>query len=842
MSLNIVNTSIEKLVQHITQTQQDSDNYKKYVKYVHSTFRFGTFGSTSQKEVLRKYKGISEKFRLHAQDSKAEFLDKYVISFMQRPQIEGSIPLQTRYDILCLILNLSESPLRTTYVPSKPIFQEKPKKPEFNVADIFKEEPLTGFHWTVKKDYTEDDEDDTDWSSDVQEWIRETLGNRANLQNNVDKVSDPMEEDHMGEINEVVDPERNYELTQALRCKQYWRSDYHDYSYLDMSMFDQNIPSTLGPSLAKHRSQDARYLFYDPTLVKYITELDAIREVLFMLSGRPSFLFHLDPDNNGKFSVKLNALLMHLTEGAFKSILEVFCNYGNYLAMLRTVSMRICKESYITYGQTTQAFAASILKMIMRFDNFLADLEARYQVNNSKFQDQDTYISLLQLQNQISDQLYEFKILHCFFDRYLLHDFPGQFTDSSPISSPYKLSYKILSGLFDELVYHQTEGNKSIFLMLGEHLDNSFVPFIRMIDEWVSTGVLNDPADEFFIVRTPKVNEFSSRYWSEMYKIRVENSAGDNMVKKSFALPAFLEPLVGRILFSGKAQNLLMSLKMKEGKKKSYSAFQYNPKEFKLGVESLPLFDLSVSNNQYLEQEPFTETSSYHHDNDYEVEDMEIDDEKKDHETRSQILSLDVHIEETLLKHPDSKKNIDENSLKDHNKDDNSLLEEKDQDADKKGIEDKEQKIVDESKQETPKGVDESWNKLLELKKFSDLSETVNTFPNTMSYLFPLCAQPTVKFEKIDNEKTDSNGMHDLILFQPFDERFKERYDDYLQPRYLRIGQHLYRALVEQCHLWRHIRALSGFYFMQQGESMHRLCDILFDRVGLCLINQCFDM
>ena len=58
---------------------------------------------------------------------------------------------------------------------------------------------------------------------------------------------------------------------------------------------------TKAPSLAKYHSQDERYLFYDPTRAKYITELDAIREVLFMLSGRPSYLFL--QSENGKFQV-----------------------------------------------------------------------------------------------------------------------------------------------------------------------------------------------------------------------------------------------------------------------------------------------------------------------------------------------------------------------------------------------------------------------------------------------------------------------------------------------------------------------------------------------------------
>jgi hypothetical protein len=37
--------------------------------------------------------------------------------------------------------------------------------------------------------------------------------------------------------------------------------------------------------------------------------------------------------------------------------------------------------------------------------------------------------------------------------------------------------------------------------MLGKHLDNSFAPFVRMMNDWMCTGKCHDPADEFFVVR-----------------------------------------------------------------------------------------------------------------------------------------------------------------------------------------------------------------------------------------------------------------------------------------------------------------------------------------------------
>lgn len=76
------------------------------------------------------------------------------------------------------------------------------------------------------------------------------------------------------------------------------------------------------------------------------------------------------------------------------------------------------------------------------------------------------------------------------------------FKQSKNISAaPAKIAHDILSGLYEEISTHQTVGNNSIFIMLGKHLDNSFAPFVRMMNDWICTGTCHDPADEFFVVR-----------------------------------------------------------------------------------------------------------------------------------------------------------------------------------------------------------------------------------------------------------------------------------------------------------------------------------------------------
>ncbi|PKY44318.1 hypothetical protein RhiirA4_458576 [Rhizophagus irregularis] len=777
---SIVNSLIEKLVQHLTSTVPGSENYKKFVNNVHSTFKYGKFGSAGHKDISRSYEGLIEKFRLHAQDDKADYLEKMFTTYINRPVHKGSIPIHTRYDILNLILNLSESPLRIPFNPSL----SKPKlKTQLNVEDIFREEPLKGPHWEIKSNYVDDDDDDDDWGNfDVQAWIRERLGDRAvNLQNSRRSSiqKNVSNSEHQNEKDEVLEFDINYDIIQEIESKQYWRNDFHSNPEIFETEFNFNDACTLAPVLAKHHSQDERYLFYDPTRAKYITELDAIREVLFMLSGRPSYLFlQLE---NGKFQVKSNIMLMHLTESGFRAILEFFCDYGSKLVKLRTIASKICRESCALYGQTAQAFAASILKMVWKFDKLLADLELEYQVDRAKSQDQVTYISLLHLRSKLMSRLYEFTVIYNLVEKSILNDIPelyyqeNTFKQSKNTSAtPSKIAHDILSGLYGETSTHQTVGNNSIFIMLGKHLDNSFAPFVRMMNDWMCTGTCHDPADEFFVVRTPNINKNSSQYWQYMYKIREDS------------LPVFLEPFARRILFSGKARNLLMSLKLKEEEKLHKMTFQYNPEEFEFDIESLLLFDLNnlrKSEELDLLNNPLEE--DFIHD---EMVHMEKYVEHKSSDKNDNIIETE---------------HVVENSEQEH-KDDNEIMKDENE-----------------------------YVNLPEIDNLTDLNVIIETYPKTISALFPLWNKSQVQTEQ--HEQIDEGNQHvnidPMIKIYPLSERFREKFEEYLHPRYMRIGQQVYDALVEQCHFWRHLRALAGIYFMQQGETMHRLSDVLFDRI-----------
>ncbi|KAG9291280.1 hypothetical protein G9A89_021782 [Geosiphon pyriformis] len=518
-----------------------------------------------------------------------------------------------------------------------------------------------------------------------------------------------------------------------------------------------------GPSIAENQAQDPRYLFYNPTDIRYITELDAIREILFMLSGRPSFLFSEVKD---QIQVNLNALLTHLSEGSFKGLLQFFCDQGNMLAKLKG---KLTRAHSSIYGQTTQAFAFSVLTMVSSFENKLSDLESEYRIGTA--QSQDSFASLLFLQNRLSDDFLKFQILYEFLVQTPLNEVPPyKFFDEisqnegdpsfptpyTPLINPAHLAFTILSGLYKEILHHQTIGNKCVFLMFAKHFDNTFVPYMRMIDNWIRDGTLKDPAEEFFIVkydmfifccifhiRSSDIKSNSSNYWQEMFKIRTLPVSSKDPLHFIRLSPSFLEPYIQKILFSGKGCNLLKT-------------FNYNWEQLETKITD---HEYPVNNGIRNGTLPFFNS------------------------TFNQKITL---------------QNIEDDGRLPYDRLTNELGE-------------------------------------IELSPVINPHKILVDHSKLVKYMFPFRSNSKTKNYRSNSDCKNINYSQpdELFLFQPFNERFDQIFNDYLQPWYDYIGNRLHKVLIDQYYLSKHLRVLTGLYFMQQGESMNNLCDLLFEKGNL---------
>jgi gamma-tubulin complex component 5 len=145
--------------------------------------------------------------------------------------------------------------------------------------------------------------------------------------------------------------------------------------------------------------RDAQFWLKDPmvggvkldTVKKPITELQAIREVLFMLSGYPTSLFKVQSHNPNIIFPSKSYTLKHASVEAFHKQLHAFAEQGTALQSLRL---------WVRQSQTIpliQVFQDAVSKQLMQFEGRLSDIQTRYVELPS-----DVVVSILQVQAEVT--------------------------------------------------------------------------------------------------------------------------------------------------------------------------------------------------------------------------------------------------------------------------------------------------------------------------------------------------------------------------------------------------------------------------------------------------------
>ncbi|XP_020631160.1 gamma-tubulin complex component 5-like [Orbicella faveolata] len=115
---------------------------------------------------------------------------------------------------------------------------------------------------------------------------------------------------------------------------------------------------------------------------------------------------------------------------------------------------------------------------------------------------------------------------------------------------------RILTMLYRSII--QTDGHGGaakwkVCLLLKVFLQ-SVEPCLRFIDEWVTSGYVCDPHNEFFIERIQAISVDSSSFWSDGVIIRCANQPLKSVV------PCFLQDFVNQIFRAGKSVELIQGL------------------------------------------------------------------------------------------------------------------------------------------------------------------------------------------------------------------------------------------------------------------------------------------
>jgi gamma-tubulin complex component 5 len=472
--------------------------------------------------------GLEEKFRVYNEDPLADAL---------RERVDETQRLGGKWtpDILHLLLELSDKPLSETRLKDLDLLTAPPEEdagPPLRWKDLVGDDglPMDKNVWR-NVDFGAESSTDEDGFEDGRSELSVGLSDSTG-QSSVDDAGRYAEKF----IIDTVDSGKLDELLNA----QFWRK----------------IPSVNGVRLE--------------TVKKPITELQAVRETLFMLNGFPSSLFEMGEGKKTVVTASKGFALRHLSTEAFQILTDEFAELGSAILTLRSWTKR---PQSVPLLQVMQYATAN---RVRGFDEYLADIQRRF-VDPSA----DVVVSLLRLKTEISTVLRPLSILSAVVKRLE--------------AEPYSHAFRYLELLYDETCTSQMAGDDEIYVFVGRIFFECFQVYLRPIRTWMEEGEL-DKSDTVFFVSEVATRVDQASVWQSRFRIR---RAFDD----SLHVPRFLHAAANKIFTTGKSVVILKYLNQFESLQTSRSTaepildFDTVCNTAKLQLAPFPqLFDVAFDN------------------------------------------------------------------------------------------------------------------------------------------------------------------------------------------------------------------------------------------------------
>ncbi|KAI7889635.1 Spc98 family-domain-containing protein [Mucor mucedo] len=525
------------LVTKLTGAKINTAEWNRTVQKAKYTLTYDKCTSTSEHEVDTAINGLVEKFSIKGRRDVSKALLEHKSAYLDKSRPLGSPNTNQsilKYDLLQLLLSLSSS--RNQTYDHIPILNESmPTENNLTWEEVVKDDPLEGDHWKKWPEDTSDDDSSDNDGRDSDEESTTARQLRNNETQDTQTVNDP-EVSSSAYYNQMdIDERGDPESLGFLITQQYWRDDY------SLEREDESDAALLqNPCQMSDALGNLLYTRAERSRLKTIPESGVIREVISLLRGCRGVLFKYE---DGQFQLDENYVLQHLSRNALGSILNEFCVFGNILSELRQIVTRVANDA--KYGQTSQAFAASIYNSLMDFDGLLSELEAGsgFITRNST-----ASISILKLRTTLDSHLQCFKELH-------------EITMNTPYSdaNPRLISTYLISAFYDHTLIAQSSGQRVVYDTLLYVLEQLLVPYGRIIDDWIFYGSLEgDVANEFYVVSSEIISIEDPNFWTDGFSI-----APVVCEYVCYPCPLFSHTNMARIFFTGKAVNLLNEIEKK---------------------------------------------------------------------------------------------------------------------------------------------------------------------------------------------------------------------------------------------------------------------------------------
>lgn len=464
----------DELVQSILQFDPATNRqaYKRAKDLAARGLRGHQYARTNQFDVRNSFAGLEEKCRVKNRDDLADALQ------LRLQELEG-ITNKFKPEFLSLLLQLSDRPLENTRIEALDLLRPPTPPPQLTWAQILEEDPYSDEEIWKDIDYAVD-------SSGDEQVDQGRKKQKKQLQTPATSVDE----------DDTYDPQACVDLTDST-----FVPDVEEAQFWTSQSTEDGVKSE-------------------------ITELQAIRETLFMLAGLETSLYLIDKE---RCSVRINTRfkLSHAIPATVDHLLSQFASIGKALLRLRRW---IRQPSTLPLVQT---FEAAVRDRLLDYDTQLSKVQRQYLVPNSPIP-----VSLAALCSEIrlaSEQMLRLsQVVSDVEPRLLVNPFSH------------------LEELFNQATLAQMTLRKTDFDFFSTMLFDCLRTYLKPIRRWMESGELGANDETFFVFENDSGSDIASM-WHDRYVLRRD---AHNQLRS----PSFLEPAAAKIFNTGKSVIFLKEL------------------------------------------------------------------------------------------------------------------------------------------------------------------------------------------------------------------------------------------------------------------------------------------
>ncbi|KAI9846317.1 MAG: hypothetical protein M1837_004170 [Sclerophora amabilis] len=525
-SLAKVGRLTDELITILTGLSEDHDR-KKFIScrdFTSRTLRHHGHGRTDQFDIKSQLDGLDEKLRVLNEDALADAL---------ATRLEALWTPSSKWtpDILAFLLQLSDQPATKSRIEDLEVLKPPDPPPALTWAEIIANDPLDekGI-W-----------DDIDYAAETSEDEDADISLNLSVATDDTRISAFVGEESVAHTDAHVVPV-DTEALQSLQRGRYWESPAGPRTSLGHDGFP--LESSLGTS--------------------YLTELQCIREVLFMLSGLPTSLFRRGPGQgvlrNEEYALR------HTEQGTFEHILGFFRDLGERINILRQWTMKMQSDPLM------QTFKAAVEVRLGVFDKDISEYQGQLGEKAS-----GVVISLLQTEQRMKLSSRPLVLLS------------NMISDADYANCDHDEGFKSLELLYDYTCSAQMSGNDTAYHFLAKLFFECFQTYLQPMENWMLNGELRSSDCNLFITKNERAAKDLGSLWHDQYTLRKD-------VSGKVHAPNFLHAASIKIFNAGKSIIFLQNL----GDHDVVTNKSFSP-DLDVNYETV------VGRNPYAELAPFTE-------------------------------------------------------------------------------------------------------------------------------------------------------------------------------------------------------------------------------------------